>query len=585
MARDTVQVLVNLKKTGTGAKEAEQELTGLDKAARVAGAALATFATRETVRAVYELGKFGAESLRTQASFEAISGSAMEAETRLEAMRRATRGAISDQQMMSAASRMMQMGLANNAAELETMAGMAVRLGAAMGKDAAGAIEEWNLLIANQSIPRLDTFGVSAARVRTRIKQLQAATKGMTREEAFMVAVMEEGEESLERLGETVDDEMLAFEQMEANIANLKAAFGEQLAPAIAEVTGWLAKGLEEINRQTRAMDEYEAILGRSAVGQAILNERFGGGVNAMDALAEMTARVTEASELSAGQMNDYAEMAGIATGATERFTAASDWAAMAQDGLATSARTVAGAFGELEFDDETLWKMAMASGASLDELGNLAQVLGIATDAEVQHTMEAYAMVEAFGAGQVSAGELSLSFDALGRSNHAAALAAADTSEETRVLGIEMIDTSGDADMLGASLIDTHDAFDETVRRASRLREALARLRAMAQGTKSALDNMADAMGDGGDRGRQAGGIAAGGMTLYGEGGPELGFLPRGTRVIPAWESRQVLRSMTDNRQWHRGGDTFVIQDPLTAAMLLEDRRRALERKLRANM
>jgi hypothetical protein len=73
--------------------------------------------------------------------------------------------------------------------------------------------------------------------------------------------------------------------------------------------------------------------------------------------------------------------------------------------------------------------------------------------------------------------------------------------------------------------------------------------------------------------------------MTLYGEGGPELGFLPRGTRVVPAWESRQVLRSMADNRRYNYSYGPIVVNDSLAAAMLIEDRKRALERNLRANI
>jgi hypothetical protein len=563
VARNTVEVLINLNKTGTGAQDAEKELTGLEKATRVAGAAMATFATKETVRAVYELGKLGAQSLRTQRSFEAISGSASEAEKRLDAMRRATRGAISEQAMMAQASRLMQMGLANNSQELEEMTGMAVRLGTAMGRDANQSIEEFALLMSNMSIPRLDTFGISAGGVRTRIKALQAATKDMTREEAFAIAVREEGTTAMARLGEATDDEMLAFERLEASTENLNAAFAERLAPAVAEVAGVLAEQATAVLEHKTTMDEYERSLWRAALTQ----EEIGA-----------------ASALSQGQLGDYAEMVGMAAIETEVFAEASGAAAAAQDGLATSARTVAGAFGELEFDDETLWKMALASGASLDQLGDLAQVLGVATDAEVQHTMEAYALVEAFGAGAMGAEELALKYDYLGDAHDAVAMEAVALAEDTMSVGQEMATTSEEADELGLSLYDTHDAFDETVRRAGRLREALANLRAMAQGTKSAMENLADAMGGGGEE-RQTGGIMRSGVALVGEGGPELAFLGRGTRVIPAWESRQVLRSMTDNRQYHRGGDTFIIQDPLTAAMLLEERRRAIARNLRANM
>jgi hypothetical protein len=590
VARDTVQILINLIKKGAGAKEAAKELDIAEKAAKRFQQALAGLATVQTVKAVYELGKLGAQSLRTERSFEAISGSASEAEKRLDAMRRATRGAISEQAMMSAASRMMQMGLANNSEELEKMAGMAVRLGGAMGKDAAGAIEEWNLMIANQSIPRLDTFGVSASRVRVKMKALQAATADMTREEAFMIAVMEEGEASLVRLGEATDDEMLAFERLEASTENLKAAFAQRLAPAVAVVAGALAEQATAVLEHKTTFDEYERSLWRAALTQ----EEIGA-----------------ASQLSAGQMRDYVEMAGMAIPVAEDLADAQDGLAEIQERVAESAGRVAKSFGELEFDNESIWEMARATGASLDSLSVLADNLGIASNEEIQASLNIAKLNEMLGAGMISAEDYAKNVMMIGEGlgeitqlTVSAETAQADLEMRMKPLGgaMEDVDTAGGdlktttddtttafydakygAEDLTEGLYGTHDAFDETVERASRLREALANLKAMAKETRQALDDLGETTGR--SETMQAGGIAGGGAVMVGEGGPELTLLPRGSRVIPAWETRQVLRSMTDNRQYHRGGDTFILQDPLAVAMALEERRRAINRSLRVNM
>jgi hypothetical protein len=153
------------------------------------------------------------------------------------------------------------------------------------------------------------------------------------------------------------------------------------------------------------------------------------------------------------------------------------------------------------------------------------------------------------YGDGQITSEELALKFAEVGREEHAAELAAVNASreqanlggvvdettrksdllaesmigvtEETGNVGEEAIYTRDDMGQLQEGLVGTHDAFDETVKRASRLREALARLRAMAQRTKSALDNVNDAMGDGGDRGRrEAGGRDRGGRDDAVRGG-----------------------------------------------------------------
>ncbi len=83
---------------------------------------------------------------------------------------------------------------------------------------------------------------------------------------------------------------------------------------------------------------------------------------------------------------------------------------------LATAAGTVAQSFGQIEFDDQTLWKMAAASGASLQQLSLLADTLGIASDAEIDATLEAYRLIEAFGKGLISEDELNKAWQQIGQ-------------------------------------------------------------------------------------------------------------------------------------------------------------------------
>ena len=89
-----LDIVLNLIKKGTGAKDAEKELTGLDKAVQSAGAALTAMAVVHAAKATFELAELGAQSLRTKDAFRNISGGADEAALRLNAMKKATRGAI-----------------------------------------------------------------------------------------------------------------------------------------------------------------------------------------------------------------------------------------------------------------------------------------------------------------------------------------------------------------------------------------------------------------------------------------------------------------------------------------------------------
>jgi len=109
-------------------------------------------------------------------------------------------------------------------------------------------------MLANQSILRLDTFGISSGKVRTRITELMEATKDMTREEAFQIAVFEQGEIAMARLGDAVDDNMLKVEQQQAAYENLRNEVGRGFSGLVGFINGALAPatgGFDELLRKT----------------------------------------------------------------------------------------------------------------------------------------------------------------------------------------------------------------------------------------------------------------------------------------------------------------------------------------------
>lgn len=435
MADNIIELVVRTKKTGTGGKEAKKELTDLEKAAQSAGKMLKGYLTIQGAKAAWQLAELGAQSLRTKQAFAMISGGALNAADNLDAMKRATRGAMSEQAMMASANQLLQMGLASNAAELEQVTMMATRLGSAMGKSAGPAVEEFALMLANQSIPRLDTFGISASKVRARILELQAATPGLSREVAFMTATMEEGEVAMERLGEAVDDELLANERLIASMEDLKVVVGEELAPAMAELANATT---DAISGFKQAQDEIERLKDRTseaAVNTArwndLLYEITGGIYGAKDSYAALEESVWGnilANETLMGSENamiDQMHDAIIANealmgsenamiGRTREVAVVSEEAAGSMYELNASAKTVAGSFGEMEFDDEQLWKMALASGAEIEQLEALALHLGIATEAEIANTLEGYRLTEMFSAGALTAEQYAARISAL---------------------------------------------------------------------------------------------------------------------------------------------------------------------------
>jgi len=570
-------------------------------AANLLGNAITAAGVVAAAKAAFELAQLGAASLRTKAAFEAISGGAGEASQNLEAMMVATRGALSEQEAMAAANQLAQMGLANNAAELGNVTEMAVRLGTAMGRDAASSIEEFSLLLANQSIPRLDTFGISAGKVRTRIQELQAATPGLTREMAFMQAVMEEGQASMERLGPATDDAALAFEQLDASVKNLKAAFGEGLAPEIASFLGILADGVGEITEFQRAFSQARESSGGLEKTIGALVPGVGALINTIQALSGETQDLSAWVEMGRHQVDGWAvsmqtandasrqaaqESATLArhqedlSGVFEQAASSSNVTAEALYDLSTAASKVAGSFGEMTFDNETLWNMALASGASIDALSALAQNLGIATQAEIQNTMEAYALVEAFGEGVISAQQLESGFDGLAMATQQQSIAAAEAEGTLETLQSGMIEADGTGAALTGSMDGLAGSLAGVEGSANAAQSALSRIEREINVTVTYEEHGQRPGGSGAQQHQHGTTYAPGGLALVGEAGPELVMMPRGAQVLTAGDTRRMMQ--TNN---NFGGDTIIIQDRMAAALVMDQKRRERSARLEGRM
>lgn len=188
------------------------------------------------------LGKASAESERAKATFDALTKSIEGTpNTSIEILRQSTRGLVDDTNLMLAGNKFMAMGLAQTEAEMGDLAEIATRLGTAMGSGATESMENFALMLANQSIPRLDSFGISSGKVRERIDELMSATAGMTREEAFMIATTEQARITMEKLGEPIDLAADKMDRAKANFSNAKGELGEAFIPVIVEFSEKMA--------------------------------------------------------------------------------------------------------------------------------------------------------------------------------------------------------------------------------------------------------------------------------------------------------------------------------------------------------
>lgn len=200
--------------------------------------------------AVIEIGKLTLEAARldgvktTFANLTAEIGGEAEA---LRSLRAATSGMVSDTDLMAGANRFLAMGLAGSIEEAAEMAEMAVQLGMAMGDEAGPAMENFALMLANQSIPRLDSFAISSSTARDRMNELMEATEGMTREEAFKIVVLEQGALAMEKVGDQSKSATADMAKWDATTANLTDQLGTAFLPVLQAIMPPLTDLLEQL--------------------------------------------------------------------------------------------------------------------------------------------------------------------------------------------------------------------------------------------------------------------------------------------------------------------------------------------------
>jgi len=270
---ETLKIIVNAQDRATGV------LNKIGSVARTAiGFAFGTIAVKGLQAAGRAVSGFVQDAMAvegTQRTFanlvDSIGGDVPQA---MEQLRDATRGMVADDDLMAAANKFVAMGLAENTEEAAKLSEMATQLGMAMGEDATASMENFALMLANQSILRLDSFGISSGKVRERIEELTGATEtyGMTQPQIDAAIA-----DSTEHMKELEDALYLARLQQSEFTDNTKLSTRERQRMKIADLESQYADEnarLEELNNtQAVAADSAAAMTREQAFMTAVMEE------------------------------------------------------------------------------------------------------------------------------------------------------------------------------------------------------------------------------------------------------------------------------------------------------------------------
>jgi hypothetical protein len=573
---ETLNLIIQTKHRGDGAKKATR---GLDRLQKAAGLLAGAFAAVKGAQFVVDLAKVGAESRRQAASLNNLAAAAGESgEAITAAIREASQFTISRMDAMAAANRAMVMDVAKTPAEFERLTKVAVALGRAMGQDATKSIDDFVTAGARQSKAIADNLGlvvgVEEANIRY-AKALGVTVEQLTdaeRKQAFLNMMLEEGEKKMAELGETTLDSAAKIEQANAAWDDTKVAVGEA-AVTLGETTGAMGFLSETANNVTADLntarettwnwqaalaslggllkwnstigDEYRASLERQAEGQRRLDEWYGRTESSLDQYnraIEEAAQAQDTAAFGALELARAEETAAAAVGAGERWN---QYAMALQMTEQEQAATAASAL-ELE---KAQAAAALAAGEATKSQLSLAASLKDATDAQV-----AQAAISQLGAalaeGDITLDQYNTAVNevqiAFGLATPESMALAEGIAGLTARLGEGTLHASGYDEALSILIGTTTDAATQT----GQLKDQLAALPEKktitieVRRTGGGLPSLgAPSPGLGGDTQALGTGFAMGGTALVGERGPELVQLPRGSRVHTAGATRQMMR------------------------------------------
>lgn len=236
----------DIKDVGKTSKEAKGGVEGfgasissvLTKAALATGAVAAVGVA---VKQVYDAMSEGAELEYARARFDNLTESiGTTSDALLDDLREATHGMVSDSELVASAADFMALGLADSAEEVVRLATVAGALHMNMN--------QLVLTLTNKTTMRFDALGVSVEGFDAKVKALEES--GMSADEAFSEAFLQQAEEQIKKVGDASDYTIGNVDRFEASLKNLGDSAKTALTPLVNQILPPLTGYLDDLGKK-----------------------------------------------------------------------------------------------------------------------------------------------------------------------------------------------------------------------------------------------------------------------------------------------------------------------------------------------
>lgn len=191
-----------------------------------------------------EFAQQGQAVTQTANTFQQLSGSAFEANASLEALRKASRGGADDMTLQAAANQFLRLEVAKTNEEAARLVEITTNLKRPVDS-LTTAFDNMGALLANQSILRLDSLGISSGRVTARIEELRKANENLSKEDAFLIAFREGAEIAEKRLGPALEGTVTRTQKVQVAFTNLSNKMAASFNVVLQEAVGLMGEFLD----------------------------------------------------------------------------------------------------------------------------------------------------------------------------------------------------------------------------------------------------------------------------------------------------------------------------------------------------
>lgn len=261
----------DLKRFSNETRNATQNTAQMDSTlTRLRGAVtgfVGALALRQVIGFAEEMNELGTQVHANRVLFDQLTQSWGDSAESLQRLRAATGGVVDDMTLMSGANQLLRLNITETSRDTADLIGMIQRLKQPT-QSTTDAIQNFALMLSNESLLRLDSFGISSANVKRRMDELG---------QSFREATMAEMGVQIERLGSAADVAITPLSRIQTIIENIGQELSGNFTIGINALAGLAIAGIERAAYEQRITDVINRLGASTSTGAVgdLLNAQY----------------------------------------------------------------------------------------------------------------------------------------------------------------------------------------------------------------------------------------------------------------------------------------------------------------------